>query len=154
MRIEFTIHTPVNLLHSQIREIYNVLQEAAPAGSDITVHVPDKQIENERNHQTMHPAHVMFVTFVNRLKEISIGKGKDYGKADDPYQNVKAAVLFGCSPVLGVLIRMQDKMNRLQAFSINGALANESVEDSLDDIAVYAMIARVLLQQEKEAKHV
>tara|TARA_Y100000310_G_scaffold338983_1_gene430203 strand:+ start:1142 stop:1297 length:156 start_codon:yes stop_codon:yes gene_type:complete len=45
---------------------------------------------------------------------------------------------------------MNDKMSRLKTFAKKGSLSNESVEDSLRDLAVYAIIALCLYQEESE----
>jgi hypothetical protein len=45
------------------------------------------------------------------------------------------------------MLRASDKIRRLQAFAIKGKLLNESAEDSLKDIAVYSLIALILLEQ-------
>ena len=78
-------------------------------------------------------------------------KQKDYGKDDDPFANVRAAEDFGLPGYVGALIRMNDKMRRLQKFVEKGELANESVEDAFMDLAVYAVIG-LILYQEHEAK--
>jgi hypothetical protein len=39
-------------------------------------------------------------------------------------------------------------MHRIQSFLQNGSLANESVEDSLKDLAAYALIALVLFREQ------
>ena len=78
-------------------------------------------------------------------------KQKDYGKDDDPFANVRAAEDFGLPGYVGALIRMNDKMRRLQKFVEKGELANESVEDAFMDLAVYAVIG-LILYQENEAK--
>jgi len=46
------------------------------------------------------------------------------------------------------MIRLNDKVRRLQSLVLKNKLANESAEDSLRDIAVYAIIALVLREQE------
>ncbi len=80
-------------------------------------------------------------------------KGVDYGKGNDQYANVRASLDFGVLPWVGALIRQNDKIKRLQSFVTKGRLENESVEDSLMDNAVYAIIALVLYY-EQEASHV
>ena len=49
---------------------------------------------------------------------------------------------------VGSAMRANDKMKRIQAFARRGSLMNESLEDSLRDLAVYAVIALVLLEEE------
>jgi len=75
-------------------------------------------------------------------------KQADYGRGDDPFANVRASAEWGVKPWLGAMIRLNDKVKRLQSLAANGQLLNESALDSFDDIAVYAVIARVLYEQE------
>jgi hypothetical protein len=65
---------------------------------------------------------------------------------------VRSSKEWGVSPWIGALIRLNDKVKRLQAFAIKGSLANEGVEDSLRDISVYSAIALVLYEQESKDK--
>ena len=74
-------------------------------------------------------------------------KGADYGSQDDPFANLRAADAFGIPTYVGVMLRMEDKMSRLQAFVKNGNLLNESVEDTLADLANYAMLALALYRE-------
>jgi hypothetical protein len=75
-------------------------------------------------------------------------KQLDYGAGDDPFANVRASREWGVPAWVGALIRLNDKVRRLQSFARKGCLANESAEDSMMDIAVYALIALVLYEQE------
>lgn len=73
-------------------------------------------------------------------------KQRDYGRPGDPFSNVRASSEWGVDPWVGVMIRLNDKVRRLQRAAAGGTLANEGVVDSLNDIAVYAVIARVLYE--------
>jgi len=75
-------------------------------------------------------------------------KQRDYGKDDDPFANVRASSEWGMPEWVGAMLRLTDKVRRLQALRANGRLANESAEDSMRDIAVYAIIALVLFEEE------
>jgi hypothetical protein len=79
--------------------------------------------------------------------ELHDRKQLDYGAGDDPFANVRASTEWGVPAWVGALIRLNDKVRRLQSFARKGALANESAEDSMRDIAVYAIIALVLYEQ-------
>lgn len=74
-------------------------------------------------------------------------KGADYGAVNDPYANVRASEEFGVPPWVGALIRLNDKITRLKSYIRNGGLANESAQDSIQDIAVYAVIVRILFDE-------
>ena len=89
--------------------------------------------------------------FHEELKELGAlhdKKQQDYGTDADPFANVRAAEEFGVPAWLGCLIRMNDKMTRLKNFAKKGSLSNESVEDSLRDLAVYSLIALLLYREE------
>jgi len=75
-------------------------------------------------------------------------KMQDYGRADDPFANIKASADFGVPAWIGCMIRANDKMKRLQTRAIKGTLANESALDAFMDLAVYALIGYVLYEQE------
>ena len=75
-------------------------------------------------------------------------KQLDYGTSRDPFANVRAADEWGIAPWIGAMVRLTDKVRRLQSLASKGYLENESAVDSLMDIAVYAIIARVLLEEE------
>jgi hypothetical protein len=74
-------------------------------------------------------------------------KQSDYGRANDPFANVRASEDFGIEGWIGALVRMNDKMRRLQKAAQGGTMANESVEDSFMDLAVYAVIGLILYQE-------
>jgi hypothetical protein len=99
-----------------------------------------------------HPSSKRFYAVLAELCELHAKKQQDYGKGDDPFANVRSSKEWGVSPWIGALIRLNDKVKRLQAFAIKGSLANEGVEDSLRDISVYSAIALVLYEQESKDK--
>ncbi len=101
-----------------------------------------------------HPSNVRFHAILKELGALHDRKQEDYGTEDDPFANVRATEEWCCpschAPLpgwLGALIRLNDKVVRLKAFTRNGKLANEGVVDSLRDIAVYAPIAEVLFEE-------
>lgn len=81
---------------------------------------------------------------LKRLGDLHDKKQKDYGTASDPFANVRSSARFGVEPWRGALVRMGDKVTRLQQYALSGTLSNESFEDSLDDLAVYAIICKIL----------
>ena len=74
-------------------------------------------------------------------------KSADYGRSDDPFANVRASEEWGVPGWIGTLIRANDKVRRLQAAAQGSTLQNEGVEDSLYDLATYAVIALVLYRE-------
>lgn len=98
-----------------------------------------------------YPASQRFHEVLKEMGELHDRKQADYGKADDPFANVRASEEWGMPSWVGAFIRINDKLNRLKSFARKGSLQNESAKDSMLDIAVYAIIAYVLYEQEGEA---
>ena len=96
-----------------------------------------------------HPNSARFHELLERAGEMHDRKQQDYGRGDDPFANVRASDEWGIPGWVGAMVRAQDKLRRLQAHATRGSLVNESVEDSLLDLAVYALIALVLYEQEQ-----
>src|SRR4051812_9095626 len=89
-----------------------------------------------------------FSQILQEIQAIHDKKQEDYGVDGDPYRNVRNSSDFGIVPWVGAMIRANDKVKRLQTFAYRGHLANESVEDSLIDLATYAIIALVLYREQ------
>ena len=92
-----------------------------------------------------------FHAWLKKLGELHDKKQLDYGRSHDPFANVRGAEDFGVPGWVGALIRANDKMRRLQKAAQGGTLANEGVVDSLMDLAVYAIIALILFEEEQGA---
>ena len=90
-----------------------------------------------------------FHKLAEEMVQLHDRKQSDYGNPADPFANITASREFGVEPWIGGLIRLNDKVTRLKAFARKGSLANESVEDSLMDIAVYALASLVLYREEE-----
>lgn len=90
-----------------------------------------------------------FSNILNELQSLHDKKNLDYGTNDDPYQNVRSSQDWGVAPWKGAMVRLNDKIKRLQKYAMDGKLANEGAEDSFRDIAVYAVIALDLWRQEQ-----
>lgn len=94
-----------------------------------------------------HPNSERFHELLRECGEMHDRKQADYGSDSDPFANVRAASEWGLPGWVGAMVRVNDKVRRLQAFARKGELANESAEDSFLDIAVYALIAHVLYSE-------
>jgi hypothetical protein len=90
-----------------------------------------------------------FDQVLEELRAMHDKKQTDYGRTGDPFSNVRASEAFGIPGWVGAMTRANDKMRRLQKFAAEGNLANESVEDSLIDLAVYAIIGLILYREER-----
>jgi hypothetical protein len=89
-----------------------------------------------------------YLKILDELRDLHVKKATDYGRGKDPLANIRAAVDFGVPGWVGVMIRANDKMHRIKSYLQNGSLANESLEDSLKDLAAYALLALVLFREE------
>jgi hypothetical protein len=98
-----------------------------------------------------HPSSERFHEILCEIGELHDRKQKDYGRAGDPFANVRASEEWGVDAWVGSMVRASDKVRRLQSLIANGQLENESAEDSLRDLAVYAVIALVLFEQRATA---
>lgn len=94
-----------------------------------------------------------FMAILEEMKAIHIKKAADYGSDEDPLANLRASVNWGSPAWVGALMRLNDKVIRLQAFAKKGVLANESARDSMVDIAAYAILATILYDEESGDSH-
>lgn len=94
-----------------------------------------------------HPGSENFHAILRSLGQLHDRKQQDYGRDDDPFANVRASSEWGIPGWVGALIRATDKVRRLQTYARRGSLANEGVLDAFDDLAVYAVIGRVLFEE-------
>ena len=88
-----------------------------------------------------------FLQVIDEIVAMHDKKQKDYGRTGDPFANVRASADFGVEAWVGCMIRANDKMKRIQKAASGGTLVNESVEDSLLDLAVYSIIGLALFRE-------
>lgn len=81
----------------------------------------------------------------NKALALMKKKNADYGGEVDPFYN------FQTHGVLGFLVRMHDKLCRLESFRRNGSLQvqDESVEDTLVDLINYAVLLAAFIRSKK-----
>jgi Nucleotide modification associated domain 1 len=96
----------------------------------------------------------MFFQILEELSEMHQKKGRDYGTTNDPLANVRASTTWGVPSWVGTMIRANDKVIRLQNAAKGSTLINEGIEDSLLDLASYAIIALALYREEQETSKV
>ena len=88
-----------------------------------------------------------FYELLNEMRDIHEKKSHDYGTGEDFLANVRSAEGWGVPAWVGTMIRANDKIIRLQSLLVKGNLANESARDSLLDLASYAIIALILMEE-------
>lgn len=83
--------------------------------------------------------------------EILKAKNNDYANEDsDPFANFKGSETFGIHPIIGILLRTQDKMKRIETFTKTGSLKvkSESVEDAVLDSINYMVLILGMIREE------
>lgn len=94
-----------------------------------------------------------FESITKRMLEITKAKNADYtGTSGDPFKNFKIVEEVGiCSTAQGFLTRMMDKVARINSFVQKGTLEvkDESVEDTLLDLANYSILFRCYIKSKK-----
>lgn len=91
-----------------------------------------------------------------KMMKITKAKNSDYtGITDDPFANFARVEHLGiCSIEQGFLVRMTDKISRISSFVQKGTLEvkDESVEDTLLDLANYSLLMLGYIAQKKKEK--
>jgi len=87
------------------------------------------------------------------MHSITKAKNSDYtGNSDDPFENFTICERIGIATTeQGFLTRMTDKLSRVNTFAQNGQLLvkDESVEDTLFDLANYCLLFAGYLRSKK-----
>lgn len=92
-----------------------------------------------------------YLKLLEEMKELHIKKNMGYsGDSVDRWANFRLSGAFGVSPFLGVMVRMSDKWIRITNLIKNPSFdkVGEAIEDTLMDLASYALIA-ICLRREK-----
>lgn len=92
-----------------------------------------------------------FKAIIDDMWKIHDMKNSDYA-GENYLSNLTACRRIGLDPWKGALVRMQDKMSRLENFAVTESLKvkDESVEDTLKDLAIYSILALILYRNDRE----
>lgn len=94
-----------------------------------------------------------FEETTSSMLAISKAKNNDYtGVGVSPFANFERVEQLGiCSTEQGFLTRMSDKLSRIASFCAKGELLvkDESVEDTLKDLANYSILMMGFLKQKR-----
>ena len=87
---------------------------------------------------------VLRESLYKEITELNTRKDRDYDRAFD-----KSFDEFG---LVSAAIRLQDKLNRIKSFAKTGSLlvTDESAEDSLIDLANYALKTIIAIRRKRE----
>jgi len=86
----------------------------------------------------------------DKARKIMEDKNHDYrGGSGDPFANFRGSTQFGINPVVGILLRMQDKMMRIKTFCEKGQLKvkGEGVEDAILDLINYSVLMKGIIDE-------
>ena len=111
---------------------------------------PDDESNDEPDpiHE-MHPSSAAFQAALGEVWLMHRTTSRDYGSASDPLANIRNGAEFvGIEPWRAAMVRLSDKVTRLATFNRTGELHHEAVEDSLLDLASYALLTLVLRRQD------
>ena len=90
-----------------------------------------------------------YTKIVNEMYEIYKAKNADYG--DSVHDTF---LKYG---LLSFLVRMEDKISRLRSLTLKGKkeqrVNNESILDTLQDLANYAILAIIELEEQADTKN-
>jgi hypothetical protein len=78
-------------------------------------------------------------------------KNHDYtGGSGDPYLNFRGAEAYEIHPIVGLLMRMDDKQMRIRTFAERGELKvdGEGLKDAVLDLINYSVLAYGMLMEE------
>lgn len=97
--------------------------------------------------------HPRFFELLEKIKDTHNRKNSDYARKEDPLSNLKSSEnYFNIPGYLGTAIRMADKWERFTNLLRKGetAVTEESVKDTLEDLAVYALLEIILIEEHEQ----
>ena len=105
------------------------------------------ELESRRAAAERHlrPGSREFLAVLDEIRELHLRKTLDYGQDDDALSNIRSSAdVINVPSWAGAILRISDKMHRLKAYFRRGRVEFDGVEDTLLDIAAYAVIALVM----------
>jgi hypothetical protein len=93
-----------------------------------------------------------FYQLLNEMKKTHYLKSKDYGDEEDVLANFRTCEMAGIPAWKGCCVRIGDKFSRIMGFAKKEKLEvkDESIKDTLIDMANYALIALILYEETRE----
>lgn len=90
-----------------------------------------------------------FELFTEEMRQILIQKGNDYASENAPTNFELAGAICGLSPQLNCLSLIATKVARLGVLLHGKEPKNESVHDSILDLANYAFLLHTIIKNKK-----
>ena len=96
--------------------------------------------------------HPQFYELLEEMKRIHSKKNHDYAGTENPFKNFRISEDIGIPAWKGCLIRMSDKFSRICNFAKKEQykVKDENIEDTLMDLAIYALIDIILYRERKK----
>ena len=93
-----------------------------------------------------------FYELLEKMQATHDAKRHDYANTDDVFANFRTCELAGIPAWKGCCIRIGDKFSRIMGFAKKEKLEvkDESIKDTLIDLANYSIIALILYEEEEE----
>jgi hypothetical protein len=90
-----------------------------------------------------------FYQLLNEMKKIHDAKRHDYASEEDRFSNLMLSEMMGIPAWKGALVRISDKFSRLCEFAQKEEfeVKDESIKDTLIDMANYALICLILYER-------
>jgi hypothetical protein len=99
----------------------------------------------------LRPGSTEFCSVLDEIKQLHLRKTLDYGCDEDALSNIRSSSdVINVSPWAGCILRISDKMHRLRSYFRRGRVEFDGIEDTLMDIAAYAVIALVLYRESRK----
>lgn len=94
-----------------------------------------------------------FKELLEQMEGIRASKNADYATEEDSMSNFRACEQMGIPAYKGVLIRLTDKFSRIIRLSSRDGVhevKDESITDTLLDMAIYCLLCIILFEEWKE----
>ena len=95
-----------------------------------------------------------FYELLEEMKTTHNAKRHDYASTEDVFANFRHCEIAGIPAWKGVAVRISDKFSRIMGFARKERLEvkDESIKDTLVDMANYALIALILYEEDNGKK--
>lgn len=140
----------------KIGKMYDVDEEAFIMSDGIKLHrvsFSDNWVRDDDFLEVLSPisnGDPTYLQLLEDMKSLHIKKNAGYsGDSQDRWANFRLAETLGVSTFLGVMVRMSDKWIRITNLVKNPSFdkVGEAIEDTLMDLASYALIAICILKE-------
>lgn len=88
----------------------------------------------------------------DEMKTLVRAKNADYTGGESPFANFKEAEMYGVDPIVGLSVRMGDKMKRLQSFCKQGKLEvkGEGLSEIAKDFIGYSWLLLGMIEEKRK----